>query len=173
MRLLNIAVIMIVAAFASPVSATENKQHTDLGKLLAQSSFKYVDLSKHKSDISHSLFAKRDSHGKREYIHDLMGNGRDDSEDRTDVWSRIDEHENEDRHESRWENKHDWGNGHGGSNGHDWNDDDHWDNDNHWDDDEIGDYCNGGPTQPVPEPETYAMMLAGLLMLGVAKRRQA
>jgi hypothetical protein len=33
----------------------------------------------------------------------------------------------------------------------------------------IGDY---GSTAPVPEPETYAMMLGGLALLGVVARRR-
>jgi hypothetical protein len=161
MRLLNIAVMMIAAAFASSVSAGENKQHADLGKLLAHSSFKYVDLSEHKSEELHSLFAKRDSHAENDFDHSLIADGRDNHEEHEHTWSEVGEHENEGyHHESHGENEHDWGNG------------GHWGNNHDWDD-EIGDYCHGGPTQPVPEPETYAMMLAGLLMLGVAKRRQA
>jgi hypothetical protein len=31
---------------------------------------------------------------------------------------------------------------------------------------------NGDPLAPVPEPETYAMMLAGLGQLGVMTRRR-
>ena len=33
-------------------------------------------------------------------------------------------------------------------------------------------WINGGPINPVPEPETYAMLLAGLGLLGVVARRR-
>lgn len=36
----------------------------------------------------------------------------------------------------------------------------------------IGATINGGPINPVPEPETYAMLLAGLGLLGVVARRR-
>jgi PEP-CTERM motif len=161
MKLFNIAAVLIATAFTMPANATGNKHHTDFGNLLALSSFKFVDLSEHKSEMSHSLFSKRDSQVENDFDHSLIADGQDNHNEHEYTWSEVGEHENEGHHyESQLENEHGWGNG------------EHWGNNDHRDHDEIGDYCHGGPTQPVPEPESYAMMLAGLLMLGVARRHQ-
>jgi PEP-CTERM motif len=172
MRKFNFVAMLMALVLASPASASENKReankHKEFSNIFASASkdfaFKFADLSNHKNTISRDLPSPSSFQFKTESEFDWFGQNRHNSHENEHGHRLVD---GDDDHEVRWDREHHGGNGHHES--HDWDENGgyHGDRGDHeWDDDD--DF-----TQPVPEPETYAMLLAGLFTIGALKRRKA
>lgn len=172
MRLFNFVVMLIALVLANPASASENKReankHKEFSNIFAPASkdfaSKFADLSNHKTTRSQDFPSPNSFQAELESGFDWFGHNRSDLHDDEHKTSLI---AGDDSHEFSWGREHHGGNGHHG--GHEWDDngghhgghgDHEWGDDNDF-------------TQPVPEPETYAMLLAGLFTIGALKRRKA
>jgi hypothetical protein len=168
MRQFNFVVMLMAMLLASPVSASESKHEAKKSKEFSNIftptskdfAFKFADLSNHKTTRPQDYPSPGSFQAEAESGFDWFGKNKHNSHDKENENLLI---AGDDHHENRWDREH-HGNGHHG--GYDWN------NSDHWGQGDIGDYCNV-PTQPVPEPETYAMLLAGLFTIGALKRRKA
>jgi hypothetical protein len=175
MRLFNVAAISIVLMLAIPASASEHKRmankHVDFSGVFASSAketvFKFEDLSDDETAISHDSSSHTSFQAEKEFRPAWFDYNKRVSHGGEHVMKGNHFSEGYGHHKGRWDREPHGGNGHQG--GHDWDEDDghHGGHGDHeWDDDD--DF-----TQPVPEPETYAMMLAGLFAIGALKRRKA
>jgi hypothetical protein len=173
MRKFNFVVVLMALVLANPVNASESKyeakKHEEFSKLFVPESkdftFKFSDLSNHKTSTSRDFPSPSSFQFKSESDFDWFGKNKHHSQESEHEHSFI----ADDDHEFRWNREHHGGNWHHGSGHHG---DYDWDDSDHWGQGDIGDYCNV-PTQPVPEPETYAMFLAGLFTIGALKRRKS
>jgi hypothetical protein len=169
MKLFNFVVMLIALVLANPASASENKReankHKEFSNIFTPASkdfaFKFADLSNHKTTRSQDIPLASSFQAEAESGFDWFGNNKHNSHDMENENSLI---AGDDHHEYRWDREQHSSNGHHGD--HEWDDNGGHHGDHEWGE---GDYC----TQPVPEPETYAMLLAGLFFIGALKRRKA
>jgi hypothetical protein len=167
MRLLSTVGIIVMMAVSASAMAAENKQKTDKNT-------EFTEIFSPKTNSS----ATKPANYSDEFLLKSSSNTWDDKKESFQFKSEKDahyklsahdeskshgnkknEHSHLDDHYGQNEGHDDWG--HGGGHDGDWDDDGHHGD---WDDDDI--------KSPVPEPETYALLLAGLLMLGAVKRRK-
>lgn len=175
MRKFNFVVMLMALVLANPASASESKhetkKHQEFSSLFVPASkeftYKFADLSNHKSTTLQDSPSPSSFQFKTESEFDWFGQNRHNSHENEHGHTLI---TGDDDHEFRWDREHhgeNWHHGNGHHGGYDWEDNGGHGHGNHdWNE---GDYC----IQPVPEPETYAMLLAGLFSIGVLKRRKA